>query len=355
MSRWRTCGFRLQPKEGPNQDFLEGPHDEIIKTANFPVITSIVGLAYAGKSPFSGEVYFINLAGSVQMKFGIPFFGVFDPRFLDFAVPVSARGSITFNITDYKGFIKLNRMIDFQIEDFKKQINQALLKYVGVITNIPEANGIPVIQLERKILEVNDLVETKVKEVLETDFGVSVKRFDLGSIEIDKTSVGYAELRKITSEQQTKTIEAQANINIKTLRIPKRINSENMEELENPKGRGPKSSEITNGKPEFNGSSNELASRRRANRCRKYGQDGARWFCRRWHGPWVNDGQHGNGRSSRRRNGRDDGKYDERFESASTNSLLLLHFNTWSCSMDNKAGLFQWSKCNNWFKQEAFL
>ena len=66
-------------------------------------------------------------------------------------------------------------MIDFQIEDFKKQINQALLKYVkGVITNIPEANGIPVIQLERKILEVNDLVETKVKEVLETDFGVTL-------------------------------------------------------------------------------------------------------------------------------------------------------------------------------------
>ena len=223
--------FVYNQKEGPNQDFLEGPHDEIIKTANFPVITSIVGLAYAGKSPFQAEVYFINLAGNVQMKFGIPFFDVFDPRFLDFAVPVSARGSITFNITDYKGFIKLNRMIDFQIEDFKKQINQALLKYVkGVITNIPEANGIPVIQLERKILEVNDLVETKVKEVLETDFGVNVKRFDLGSIEIDKTSVGYAELRKITSEQQTKTIEAQANINIKNLEDTQRINSENMEE-----------------------------------------------------------------------------------------------------------------------------
>ena len=54
--------FVYNQKEGPNQDFLEGPHDEIIKTANFPVITSIVGLAYAGKSPFQAEVYFINLA-----------------------------------------------------------------------------------------------------------------------------------------------------------------------------------------------------------------------------------------------------------------------------------------------------
>ena len=79
--------FVYDQKDGPQQDFIEGPHDDTIKTANFPVISNIIGLAYAGKSPFQAEVYFINLAGNMQIKFGVPYFDVYDPRFLDFAVP----------------------------------------------------------------------------------------------------------------------------------------------------------------------------------------------------------------------------------------------------------------------------
>ena len=109
--------FVYNQKDGNKQDFIEGPYDDTIKTANFPVITNIIGLAYAGKSPFQAEIYFINLSGNVPIKFGIPYFDVFDPRFLDFGVPTVVRGSITINITDYKAFIKLHRLINFEIED----------------------------------------------------------------------------------------------------------------------------------------------------------------------------------------------------------------------------------------------
>ena len=57
--------FVYKEKDGSMQDFIEGPQDEIIKTANFPVITSIIGLAYDGKSPFQAEIYFINLADRI--------------------------------------------------------------------------------------------------------------------------------------------------------------------------------------------------------------------------------------------------------------------------------------------------
>ncbi|MBP7434679.1 MAG: SPFH domain-containing protein, partial [Bacteroidales bacterium] len=104
--------FMYQQKDELIQDYILGPYDDTIKTANFPVLTSIVGAAFGGASPFQAEIYFINLSGNVQIKFGVPYFDVFDPRFLDFAVPVVARGTITFNITDYKRFIKLNRLIN---------------------------------------------------------------------------------------------------------------------------------------------------------------------------------------------------------------------------------------------------
>ena len=149
--------FVYKQKDGTMQDFIEGPYDDTIKTANFPVLSSIVGLAFGGESPFQAEIYFINLAGNVQIKFGIPYFDVFDPRFLDFAVPVAVRGTITFNITDYRAFIKLNRMINFTLEDFKKQVKDAVTKYVkSFVANAPQDNGIPVLQLERKIADISD-------------------------------------------------------------------------------------------------------------------------------------------------------------------------------------------------------
>jgi len=223
--------FVYKQKDGAMQDFIEGPFDETIKTDNFPVLSSIVGLAYAGGTPFQAEVYFINLAGIIQIKFGIPYFDVFDPRFLDFAVPMTARGSISFNVTDYKSFIKLHRLINFDLEEFKKQIKDAVTKYVkAVITNAPSDNGIPVLQIERKILQLNDIIAVPLKARLESDFGVNVKGFDLSTIEPDKESEGYGSLLKVTKEQAAKTTIAQTDVSIKNLQDTQKIQAENMSE-----------------------------------------------------------------------------------------------------------------------------
>lgn len=66
--------FVYRQKNGIMQDFIEGPFDQILKTENLPVLASIVGLAYEGGTPFQAEVYFINLAKIIQVKFGVPFF-----------------------------------------------------------------------------------------------------------------------------------------------------------------------------------------------------------------------------------------------------------------------------------------
>ncbi len=53
--------FVYKQENGLMQDYIEGPFDKIIETKNFPVLASIVGLAYGGGTPFQAEVYFINL------------------------------------------------------------------------------------------------------------------------------------------------------------------------------------------------------------------------------------------------------------------------------------------------------
>ena len=151
--------FVYQQKNGMLQDFIVGPYDDMLKTKNFPVLTNIVGTLWGGDSPFQAEVYFINLQQNNQLRFGVPYFDVFDPRLPDQGVPVAVRGTLTFNITDYEGFIKLNRLQNFNHDDFKRQINAAISKHVRqVVTNMPMEAGIPLIQLERQIETVSDSV-----------------------------------------------------------------------------------------------------------------------------------------------------------------------------------------------------
>lgn len=223
--------FVYKQKDGSMQDFIVGPYDDTIKTANFPVLSNIVGFAFGGESPFQAEIYFINLSGNIQIKFAVPYFDVVDPRFLDYAVPMSARGTITFNVTDYKSFIKLNRLINFDLEQFNNQVKAAVQKYTkSFISNVPSEMGIPVVQIERKILEISDRIQERLKVDFESDFGVNLKRFDLATIEPDKESDGWQELRRVTIGQQTKTIEAQTDVNIKNLRDTQEINAQNMSE-----------------------------------------------------------------------------------------------------------------------------
>lgn len=216
---------------GSMQDFIVGPHDETLKTANFPILASIVGTAFGGGSPFQAEVYFINISGNNQLKFGIPYFDVFDPRFVDFAVPVAVRGTLTFNLTDYKSFINLNRLIEFNKEDLFEQIRAAISKVIKqVVSNIPAEMQMPVVQIERKIQEVNDRISPEISSRLVKDFGLNFKALDINAIEIDKASEQYTKLMGITADQVSKTIEAQGEINIKNIADTQEINAENLEE-----------------------------------------------------------------------------------------------------------------------------
>ncbi len=223
--------FVYKQKDGTMQDFIVGPFDKIIKTDNFPILASIVGLAYEGGTPFQAEVYFINLAQIIQTKFGVPFFDVYDPRFDDFGVPVSVRGTISFKISDYKEFIKLHRLSDFNLDEFQNQIRDAVIRYVkNVVANVPTQNNIPLVQIETKTTEINNAIELDVKNRLKENFGVEVSGLDIATIELDKSSDGYRQLMSVTKDIATATTKAESEARIKDIADKQRINIENYEE-----------------------------------------------------------------------------------------------------------------------------
>lgn len=216
--------FIYTREDGTRQEFIEGPFDGIIETENFPVLASIVGLAYHGGTPFQAEIYFINLARIIQMKFAVPYFDVYDPRFLDYGVPAAVRGTISFRITDYKDFISLHRLDTFTMDDFQSQVKDAVSRYVkSVVSNAPEQNGIPVIQLERRLDQINDMVEHRIKERLFAQFGVTVSGVDIAAIDIDKSSAGYQQLKAVTQDLTSATMQARTEVDIKEMRDSQRL------------------------------------------------------------------------------------------------------------------------------------
>mgnify|MGYP000293956879 FL=1 len=219
--------FVYKHDDGTMQDYIVGPFDQTIKTANFPVLASIVGLAYDGGTPFQAEVYFINLAQIVQVKFGVPFFDVYDPRFDDFGVPVAVRGIISFKITDYRQFIKLHRLSNFNLDDFQKQIRDVVARYVkDTVANAPAMNSIPLVRIESKTSEINDAIEYDISERLKEDFGVDVSGVDIGTIEIDKSSEGYQQLMSVTKDVTAATVKAETAAKVKDIADRQRIEVE---------------------------------------------------------------------------------------------------------------------------------
>ena len=193
--------FVYSGKDGFVQDYIEGPADTIVDTKNLPIIASIIGLAYNGSTPFQAEVYFINLAETVQTKFAVPYFDVFDPELKEFGVPVAVRGSIDFNITDYREFVKRHRLDDFSIADLQAQIKDSVIENVkSIVSNAPEKYEIPVIQIERKISDVKAEVIALLREKFFVDYGVYLKDINIAGLEIDKDSEGYQELKKVTKD-----------------------------------------------------------------------------------------------------------------------------------------------------------
>lgn len=222
--------FVYHQKNGAMQDFIKGPYDQTIKTANFPILTSIVGAAFGGNSPFQAEIYFINLAGAAKIPFFVNEFHVTDPRNINFSVPATVKGSITFGITDYQNFIKQHRLQALDMEQLKEEVKDAVVRHTkGAITQAPFQHNIPVTMLENAIEAINDIVEPKLKRAL-TDYGIQVKRVDISEITLNRECEAFKRLQYMTSDKDIALSGTEREVASRNMIDMQAIGAENMAE-----------------------------------------------------------------------------------------------------------------------------
>ena len=223
--------FVYQQNETVFQEFIEGPIDKTLITANFPFLNRIYGAVYNGDTPFQAEVYFINLAEVIQIPFAVPYFDIYDPRYSDFGVPVAVRGRMTFNITDYKDFIKLHRLDSFDLEKFKIQVRDLIVGAVkNIVANEPAKKNISALQIETTILDVKQEAELYLRQHMRVTFGVFVSQLAISAIEVDKSSVGYRSLVEVATDVSKSVAMANKEANVQNIKDMQQINAENMKE-----------------------------------------------------------------------------------------------------------------------------
>lgn len=170
-----------------------------------------------------------NLSKGSQVNFAIPFFDVFDPRLQDYGVPVSVHGTIVYSIDDMDLFHQINKNEAYSNETFQAKLRGTVTKFVkGVVTNAPIDAQIPVVQLERRILDISNLVQQYVTPQVERLFGITIRQLDVTNIMVNKDSRGYRELKALTADLEKERVMAQHNANISNFNLQNSLNQDQL-------------------------------------------------------------------------------------------------------------------------------
>lgn len=170
-----------------------------------------------------------NLSTGSQLSIAIPYFDVFDPRLNDTGVPVSVHGSIVYAIEDLELFHSINKREAYSDETFQNKLRGTVTKFVkAVVSNAPSDAQIPVVQIERKVLEISDMVESYVVPKVESLFGIKVRSFDITSIMVDKDSRGFRELKALTADLEKERVMAKHNSDLNTFNTQSDLNIDMM-------------------------------------------------------------------------------------------------------------------------------
>lgn len=159
-----------------------------LSVANLPILSSIIGLATSGRTPFTADLYFLNLK-DIQVAWGTnPPIPLETPGKGMGAVLLSTHGNITIAITDPMRFLKkfaIGKPI-CRLDNIKSNIQTKLLGEITVLLMSSKVDSIPAANGFLGDLEGAALV--KLSEQFENEFGIQIKSLDANPFRAQQVS-----------------------------------------------------------------------------------------------------------------------------------------------------------------------
>jgi membrane protease subunit (stomatin/prohibitin family) len=189
-------------KGGQIADVL-GPGTHTLKTANLPLLRSLVESPFGGQTPFAAEVYFVNKAVHMDVKWGtttpIP---LLDPIY-KVALPVRGFGQFGVRVIDSKQlFTQLSATRqEFTTETLAELFKGALMMRVkDYIAETMIKQRITLLELSAHLEEISTAIGAKLSADFK-NYGVEVVNFFVSSIDVPEDDESVKRLKKALADK----------------------------------------------------------------------------------------------------------------------------------------------------------
>ncbi|MDA8431305.1 MAG: SPFH domain-containing protein [Geobacteraceae bacterium] len=215
-------GAKLVVREGQVAAFInEGQLADVFKpgsytltTQNLPVLTTLKGWKYGFESPFKAEVYFCSTRQFTNLKWGTP--GPVTMRDPEFgAVRVTSYGLYSIRLKDPAVFIReiVGTDGNFTTESIEDNVRGKIGMRIKEV--MPDA-GIPVIDLESKVVQLGETMRTRIAPSIEA-LGLELTEVQVQDIglpeEVERAIDKAGAMRAIGNMQMYTQYETASSIN----------------------------------------------------------------------------------------------------------------------------------------------
>ncbi len=163
---------------------LFGPGRYTLETANIPLLKKLINLPTDGKTRFHCEVYFINKAVALDVKWGTTSkFEVLDPQFF-IQLNVGASGSMEVKIKDSRKFLVtvVGTQDSINTSDIENYFREKVI--VKVKAHLAKLMGqVSYVVVNQHIEEISQALQQKINEEMD-EYGIEIPNFYVSTIHI---------------------------------------------------------------------------------------------------------------------------------------------------------------------------
>lgn len=180
-----------------------GPGRHTLNTENIPLLRSLFGIPFGGQNPFTAQVWFVNKAIALDVKWGTPVpIQLREPEF-NIMVPVRAAGQFGVAITNPETFLLklVGTLPSFERPTMRKYLKGVLLKHAGdIIAKKVALEKISVLELSAHLVAISDHMEQALNEAFQ-QFGVSITTFNVTTINVPDEDPSVANLKEVLNKR----------------------------------------------------------------------------------------------------------------------------------------------------------
>lgn len=189
-------------KEGRITDVFP-PGRYALATANIPILSELINLPFDGKSPFTAEVWYINKAYNLDIKWGTPSpIQLQDPRFGIFA-PIRANGVFGIQIADSEKFLRkfVGTLSFFDADNMTKFFRGIYVTRVkDVIASYLIKKQISILEINAYLNDLSEFLKDDLHPFLQ-DYGISLISFYINDISVPENDDGVKQLKLALSKR----------------------------------------------------------------------------------------------------------------------------------------------------------